>query len=200
MKEYHTFTRRPVLQALCRAVIRLLGWRIDAPFPKETKYVLIFAHHTSNWDLVIGLLAALSVGFWPQWIAKDSLFRWPFGGIMRWFGGLPVDRSKSNNFVDQIVEQFKQRDNLVIAITPEGTRSKTDYWKTGFYYIALKAGVPILTSYLDYKRKVGGIGPLFWPTGDIEADLVGIREFYAGITPKKPGLQGEVRVRPGSGK
>jgi len=195
MTEYHAFTHRPILQAVCRTIMRVWGWKLEANFPAATKYVLIFAHHTSNWDFLIGLLAALSMGFWPQWIGKDSLFRGPFGGIMHWLGGMPVDRSKSTNFVDQIIELYNQHEHLVIAIAPEGTRGKTTHWKTGFYHIAQGANVPIVTSFLDYKRKIGGIGPMFIPTGDIETDMIAIREFYRGVTGKNPAGQGDVQLR-----
>ena len=200
MTTYSAFTRRPFLQALCRGLLTLLGWRLEPNFPAYPQYMLIFAHHTSNWDFPLGLLAAFAMGFWPQWVGKDSLFRWPLGGIMRWLGGVPVIRAARLNFVDQIVTLFQQQPNLIIAVAPEGTRRKTDHWKTGFYYIAQGAGVPIVTSYLDYKRKIGGIGPVFMPTGDIAADLARIAEFYQGITGRHPELHGNIQLRPSATK
>ncbi|MFN8444279.1 MAG: lysophospholipid acyltransferase family protein [Caldilineaceae bacterium] len=195
MKEYNAFTERPWLQYFFRTLMRLWGWKVKADFPDIPQYVLIFAHHTSNWDFVIGLFAALSISFWPQWIGKDSLFKPPFGGFMRWLGGVPVVRSSRSNFVDQVVEIYRQSNHFIIAIAPEGTRGKTDHWKTGFYHIAQGANVPILMSYLNYRTKTAGIGPLLYPSGDLEKDLAVIREFYAGISGKHPENQGEVQLR-----
>lgn len=195
MKEYNAFTKRPWLQLFFQAVMRLWGWKVKTEFPDIPKYLVIVAHHTSNWDFVIGLFAALSINFWPQWIGKDSLFKPPFGGLMRWLGGVPVVRSSRNNFVDQVIEIYKQSDHFVIAIAPEGTRSKTDHWKTGFYHIARGANVPILMTYLDYGTKTAGTGPLLYPSDDIEYDLAIIRQFYAGITGKHPSKQGTIQLR-----
>jgi 1-acyl-sn-glycerol-3-phosphate acyltransferase len=192
----NAFTKRPLLQAVARRGLAWLGWQMAAEFPTQPKYVLIVAHHTSNWDFVIGLLAALSVNFWPQWIGKASLFRPPFGGLMRRLGGIPVVRSSRSNFVEQVAELYRQHDQLIIAIAPEGTRKKTDHWKTGFYHIAMTAQVPIVMAYLDYQRKEAGIGPVLYPSGDLAADLVQIRQFYAGVSGKYPEQAGEIRVRP----
>lgn len=196
MRGNNTFTQRPLLQALARGLLALWGWKVEAQFPPIPQYVLIVAHHTSNWDFPIGLFAALSINFWPQWIGKDALFRAPFGGFMRWLGGIPVMRSSRNNFVEQVAALYRQQDQLIIAITPEGTRRKTDHWKTGFYHIALNANVPIVMAYLDYGRRVVGIGPVLYPSGDLAADLAQIRQFYAGISGKYPEQQGEIQVRP----
>jgi len=114
---------------------------------------------------------------------------------MRWLGGIPVDRSARHNFVDQVVTMFKTQPSLVIAVAPEGTRSRTEHWKTGFYHIACGAQVPIVFSYLDFERKIGAIGPAFMPTGDINADLALIREFYSGIAGKHPERHGEIKLR-----
>ena len=113
-------------------------------------------------------------------MGKASIFKFPFGGLMRWLGGIPVDRSKSNNLVAASAEALQQADGPVqLIVPPEGTRSKTRYWKTGFYYIAQTAGVPIVMAYMDYATKRSGLGPLFQPTGDVEADMAAIKAFYA---------------------
>ena len=195
MNDATPFQRRPILQTVSRFILRLFGWKIAAEFPASSQYIVIFAPHTSNWDFPIGLLAAISVGFWPHWIGKSSLFKPPFGGLMRWLGGIPVDRSARHNFVDQVVAMFKEQPSLVIAMAPEGTRSRTEHWKTGFYHIARGAQVPIVFSYLDFKRKIGAIGPTFMPTGDINADLALIREFYSGIMGRHPERHGEIKLR-----
>jgi 1-acyl-sn-glycerol-3-phosphate acyltransferase len=189
------FQRRPVLQTFCRLLMRLSGWKVTVDFPDAPKYVLIFAHHTSNWDFPIGLMIVLAIGFWPHWIGKASLFKPPFGPLMRWLGGIPVERGARHNVVDQVVTMFNTQPALVVAMTPEGTRSKTEYWKTGFYHIARGANVPIVLSYLDYKRKIGAIGLKLMPTGDIEADLAVIREFYSDVTGKHPERHGEIQLR-----
>ncbi len=195
MSDYNAFTKRPLLQAFAQGVMKLAGWKVEENFPDIPKYVLIVAHHTSNWDFPIGLFAALSINFWPQWIGKDALFKAPFGGFMKWLGGIPVVRSSRNNFVDQVAEVYQQHERMVIAITPEGTRKKTDHWKTGFYHIATTANIPIVMAYIDYKRKTAGIGPVLQPSGDLNADLAKIRQFYDGITGKYPQEQGDIRVR-----
>lgn len=190
-----TSPQRPVLRAVCRLITRLLGWRTETNFPETPRYVLVFAPHTSNWDFIVGLLVAFSIDFWPHWIGKHTLFRPPMGWIMRKLGGIPVDRTARHNFVDQVADLLQTSEPLVIAVAPEGTRRKTDRWRTGFYYIALKANVPIALAYLDYKRKVGGVGAAFMPAGDLEADFAIIRAFYKDITGKNPDQQGEIVFR-----
>jgi 1-acyl-sn-glycerol-3-phosphate acyltransferase len=158
------------------------------------KYVLIGSPHTSNWDFPIALLLLRVLGIEGHWIAKHTVFRWPVGWLMRWLGGLPVDRTSSHNFVDQIVQLFEERERLVITIAPEGTRKRTAHWKTGFYYIALGAGIPIVLGYLDYPNKRGGLGPTIQPSGDLEADLDRMKEFYADKTGRHPGKMGEIAI------
>ncbi len=178
-------------------LLRLLGWDIEGCYPAVPKYVLVVAPHTSNWDFVYGFIVsrAIDLGF-PHWLGKDALFRPPLGAVLRKLGGIPVDRRASQQYVDRVAADFARQPHFVLAITPEGTRGKTEYWKTGFYYMALRAGVPIVLGYLDYGRKLVGLGPVFVPTGDIEADFTMIRTFYGGIRGKHPDKQGEVRIRP----
>ena len=136
------------------------------------------------------------MGIKINWIGKDSLFHRPFGGLMRSLGGIPVDRSKRNKFVDQMIAAFHKYREFVMVIAPEGTRKKTEYWRSGFYYIAQGANVPIALSYLDYRRKVGGVGAWLMPSGDIQSDLGVIRDFYGKVTGKFPQQQGEIQLRP----
>lgn len=180
---------------LATATLRYKSWRLDVNMPVEPKFVLVGAPHTSGMDLFYALLLAHGTGIKMHWIGKDSLFRWPLGGPMRWLGGIPVQRHSSQNFVQQVVDIFNRQERLVIAIAPEGTRGRADYWKTGFYYIAQGAGVPIALGFVDYKDKVVGIGPTIYPSGDIQADFVQIKAFYAGKTGRNPHLQGEARIR-----
>ena len=180
--------KRGFVYELCRSVILglygLAGWRVGGEIPEDKKMVVIAAPHTTNWDLPIMLAVAFYYRVDLKWMGKDSLFKGPFGWLMHALGGIPIDRSKSNNVVDQMVAIYQEADDLLVAIPPEGTRSKVRYWKTGFYNIAHGAGVPIAFGYLDYKNKVGGIGGKLTTTGDYDADLEKIKAFYAPITGK----------------
>jgi 1-acyl-sn-glycerol-3-phosphate acyltransferase len=132
------------------------------------------------------LAMAFNYGIRPSWLGKRQIFRKPFGRLMRWLGGIPVDRSKSTNLVAQVVERFGELDRLFLVIPPSATRHKAPHWKSGFYHIARGAGVPILCTFLDYSRKVGGIGPAIMPSGDVRADMDAIRAFYEGIQGRYP--------------
>ncbi len=167
-------------------VLRVLGWKIDGVPPDEKKFVIVAAPHTSNWDFVIGLAVAWVYSMDAKFVGKHTLFRWPMGAFMRWAGGIPLDREKSRGFVNTVVDEFNKRENLIVAITPEGTRKRVQKWKTGFYHIANEAQVPIALGFLDYGRKVVGFGPAIWPTGNIGSDLLQIQEFYNGVTGKHP--------------
>jgi 1-acyl-sn-glycerol-3-phosphate acyltransferase len=128
-------------------------------------------------------------------MGKHTLFRPPLGWLMRGLGGLPIDRSARHNVVEQAVQSFRERERLVLAILPEGTRKRTPYWKSGFYHIAVGAKVPIALGYADYRRKVGGIGRIFVPSGDVDTDMAIIREFYSRMTGKRPEQFGEIRLK-----
>lgn len=172
-----------VFRALSVAVLRLSGWTVEGRLPADVgKCVVIAAPHTSNWDLPYTLMVAFVLDLRIYWMGKWQIFRAPFGGLMRWLGGIAVRRETSNNLVAASAQALVDADGPVqLIVPPEGTRSKVRYWKTGFYYIALQARVPIVLAYLDYARKVGGVGPVFHPTGDIERDMVTIKAFYADI-------------------
>ena len=157
---------------------------MQGALPTAPKYVLIAVPHTSNWDFPLALAYAFVFRFDMHWMGKESLFKGWRGPIMRWLGGIPINRSQSTNVVAQTIEAFNSNDRLSIAIPPEGTRSKVDQWKTGFYYIALGAKVPISLAFLDYKLKVGGFLSTFHPTGDAEKDIAEMRSRYAGISGK----------------
>jgi 1-acyl-sn-glycerol-3-phosphate acyltransferase len=161
--------------------LRLTGWRVLGELPAGArKSVFIAAPHTSNWDLPYTLMVAFVLRLNVHWMGKASLFRFPFGGLMRWLGGIAVDRSKSTNLVAASADAITGANGaLQLIVPPEGTRSKTRYWKTGFYHIALAAQVPIVMAYMDYANKVSGLGPVFVPTGDLEADMLAIKAFYA---------------------
>jgi len=180
------------------SILKSIGWKIEGEAPAEKKYVMVGYPHTSNWDVPIGLLVYKSLGIRLHWVGKDALFKWPLGILIKKLGGVPVDRSKSQNFVQQVVEIFNKFENLVITLSPEGTRSFSEYWRTGFYHIACGAEVPIALAFLDYKRKTGGFGPLIWPSGDIEKDVEKMKEFYNDMKGKFVENMGRIQLRPNS--
>ncbi len=183
----HTVFDTPVVNTLLRsasrALLRMLGWQVQGSLPPEAaKCVLIAAPHTSNWDLPYTLMVAFCLQLRIYWLGKASLFSGPLGPVMRWLGGIPVDRTKSNNLVAAAASAIGAANGpLQLVVPPEGTRGKTRRWKTGFYFIALEARVPIVLAYMDYARKVSGLGPVFVPTGDVEVDMAEIKRFYSGI-------------------
>lgn len=187
----------PVLRGIAFLWFKIFRWElVEGELPPVHRFVLIAAPHTSNWDLPIMLCAAMLFRVKLYWMGKDAIFRPPFAGIVRWLGGIPIDRSKSNNLVSQSVELFQRHPRLVLVVPPEGTRQKVRHWKTGFYYIALGAEVPIVMGFLDFKRKLAGFGPLLRPTGDIEKDMLAVRAFYSGITGKHPDASAAPDVAP----
>jgi 1-acyl-sn-glycerol-3-phosphate acyltransferase len=177
-----------VLRGLSLAVLKLAGWKVSGQLPPNgRKCVLIAAPHTSNWDLPYTLMVAFALRLNIYWMGKEQIFKPPFRGLMMWLGGLPVRRESANNLVAASIEALQAADGPVqLVVPPEGTRSKARYWKTGFYYIAVGAQVPIVMAYMDYERKISGLGPVFEPTGDIEADMVTIKAFYAPFKGKNP--------------
>lgn len=180
---------RPIFAWLSIVLLRLRGWKIEGEFPKIPKFVMIAVPHTSNWDFPITLGICFALRAKIYWMGKASLFKGPMGPIMRWLGGIAVDRSKSNNLVQQMIDIYNGSEQLVVTIPPEGTRSKVRSWKTGFYHIAAGANVPIVLGYLDYQRKAGGFGPLFYPTGDLEKDMAEIQAYYKDVVGKNPDAQ-----------
>ncbi len=169
----------PVSRAFGRAVLALLGWRIEGNLPDIGRAVIIVAPHTSNWDFVIGIAAKLGLGLHASWLGKHTLFRGPFGWFMRRLGGIPVDRSQPQDAVPQAVARFAASERMVLGLAPEGTRKKVARWRTGFYHIARGAGVPIVPVALDWPTRALVIGPPVQPTEHMEADLAALGAFYA---------------------
>lgn len=163
------------------------GWEAVQENPPPKKAVIIAAPHTSNWDFIYFFGLCNSLGIRSYWIGKSTLFKWPWGDMMRRLGGVPVDRSKSQNMVDTMVTEFEKRNDFLLTIPPEGTRGSVKQWRTGFYYIALKAKVPLIMGMMDYAKKSGGLGPSFMPTGNYQEDMKRLSEFYHSVTPKFPG-------------
>jgi len=178
---------RDVLRVISGFLLKITGWRVVAPLPDLRKYLVIAAFHTSNWDFVIGVCAAFLLRIKTYWIGKDNLFIPPFDRFFRWLGGIPINRSRSQNMVDRTIRLFREHQDMVIALAPEGTRKKIAYWKSGFYHIAIGAGVPIVLAFIDYPSKSCGIGEVMHPTGDLKTDMARIREFYSRFKGKFPG-------------
>jgi 1-acyl-sn-glycerol-3-phosphate acyltransferase len=167
------------MSTLSRYILRLLGWQTNAVLPEGVnKAVLIVAPHTSTWDFVIGKMTFWSSKARIRVLIKKEAFFFPLGWLLRQLGGVPVARGQKNNLVEQVTELFNTNPILVVVITPEGTRRKVRHWKKGFYHIAMAAGVPIALGFIDYARKTGGIGPLFYPTGNYDKDMAVIMDFY----------------------
>jgi 1-acyl-sn-glycerol-3-phosphate acyltransferase len=183
-----------LLRAFSIAFLKLTGWKIEGSLPPDgQKSVLIAAPHTSNWDLPYTLMVAFALRLNIYWMGKEQIFRPPFRGLMMWLGGIPVKRESANNLVAASVQAIQAADGpLQLVVPPEGTRSKVRYWKTGFYYIATGAGVPIVLAYMDYERKLSGLGPVFHPSGDLEADMVRIQAFYAPFKGKNAAQSGSI--------
>lgn len=182
------------MKRLADAILRVIRWRMVGDVPSR-KCVLIGAPHTSNWDFPVAILAFWSLRIDARWVGKHTLFRRPFGWLMRRLGGIPLDREKTTDFVSEVVGRFEREESLVLAIAPEGTRGRTDCWRSGFYWIAHGAGVPIALGFLDYANRTAGIGGSIMPTGDIEADMERIRVFYADKTGKRPEKAGMMQTR-----
>jgi 1-acyl-sn-glycerol-3-phosphate acyltransferase len=183
-----------MIQKLSALLLRLGGWRAEGGPPAVAKYVVIAAPHTSNWDFIWVLAFAGYYGMRIRWIGKHTLFRWPYGWIMRRLGGISVERDRRQSLVKQMADKFADLDALALVVPVEGTRGHVSHWKSGFYHIARTAGVPIAMSYLDYSRKRGGFGPLLVPTGDVPRDMDKLRAFYADKLGKYPHLTSPIRL------
>lgn len=188
---------------LARLWLQLLGWKVTGELPPDSKFVITGGPHTSNWDFVIGIPALYVCRIKAYWMGKDSLFKWPWGWLMRRLGGIPINRSSAHGVVAQTARQFNQADRLVILIPAKGTRGRRPYWKSGFYHIARQAGVRVVCAYLDYADKTACIGYSFLPSGDIPADMDRVRAFFAPARGKHPELEDVIRLKeedkPGSG-
>lgn len=174
------------MQKFSKSILAIFGWKAVVTVEEPTKSVICIAPHTSNWDFLIGKLFYWSLNRKSAFLMKKSWFFFPLGNVFRNMGGIPVDRTKRTSVTDQVAAEFRQRDKFHIAITPEGTRSRVDKWKMGFYHIASKANVPIQLAYIDYTHKEMGITEIFYPTGDEVADLLAIQAFYKKVNAKHP--------------
>jgi 1-acyl-sn-glycerol-3-phosphate acyltransferase len=184
-----------MLKVVSNRILKLIGWQLDIVLLNEKKFVLIGAPHTSNWDFPLALLTFWTLDLKIYWVAKKQMFWGPLNMLFSALGGIPVDRKNSTGFIEQIAERFNQKNEMILTISPEGTRSKTEHWKSGFYHIATTANVPICLAYVDYSSKKLGFTQMLYPSGDIETDMKIIAEFYQNIKGKRRENQGPIRLK-----
>ncbi len=168
-------------QAIGRAILRVTGWRIEGMVPDLPRFVIIAAPHSSSWDFVLGIALVFALRLDMRFIGKAELFRGPLGALMRALGGIPVDRTHPQGLVEQVAARFRDAERLIVAIAPEGTRKPVDRWKSGFYHIAARAGVPIVPGVFDNAARTMRLLPAVFPTGDADADMGRLRRLYAGV-------------------
>jgi 1-acyl-sn-glycerol-3-phosphate acyltransferase len=171
----------PASRAFGRTLLRLLRWRVEGEVPDVPHCVMVAAPHTSNWDFVVGIAAKLALGLRVGWLGKHTIFKRPFRGLLRWLGGIPVDRAAAEGIVETAVKRFRSEPRLFLGVTPEGTRQRVDRWKSGFHRIAVGAGVPILPVRIDWSRRAIVLAALVTPTGDYGRDLARLQ---AGFSPR----------------
>ena len=165
---------------------KLMGWTFNGNFPSMEKCVFIVVPHTSNWDFLMGLVIRKIMNIEINYIGKKSLFKWPYGWFFRWTGGAPIDRTKNSDTVSAVAQLFKERAVFRLALSPEGTRKRVDQWKTGFYYIAKTAGVPLVLITFDYGKKEIKISEPHWPTDNMQEDFKTYEAFFEGALGKNP--------------
>ena len=172
--------------AVARLMILASGWRFEGAPPNLKQFVMIVAPHTSNWDFLIGIMAMFALDIRATFLGKDTLFKAPFGFVLRWMGGVPVDRQSPHNVVEQMIGHLKNRERMILALSPEGTREKIPRWRTGFYWVAVGAGVPIVPVALDFSRKRFIIHPPQTMTGNAEQDMAHLQRFFRADQAFKP--------------
>lgn len=166
--------------------LKVLGWTIEGELPAERKYIIVVAPHTSNFDFFLGVFTRRIKGFDPKYVAKKELFLFPFGYFFKWMGGYPVDRKKNSNFVDSVVELYNSKEDFIITLTPEGTRSYNENWKSGFYYIAKKANVPVMKCGFDYGHKRVVLNPVEYVGGDVAECISEYKKYFSQFKGKHP--------------
>lgn len=188
-----------LIERLGYLALRVSGWRVVGIRPVVPKFLIIIAPHTSNWDFLVGLACGYGAGIISRWpygfFVKAGLFLGPLGSILRALGGIPIDRSAPHDAVRRSVEILRRRERYLLVITPEGTRRRTERWRSGFYHIARNAGLPIVPVYFDYAKRECRLGPATEVRGDPEVDLEVFRRFFTGVTPKHPDRFGPIRFR-----
>ncbi len=188
--------RRPTpVQRAARALLSAFGWRCVLVPPPAPKGIIVVYPHTSNWDFIVGVLYKFAVGLPARWMGKDTLFRWPVRRLFLRIGGIPINRRERTGFVGVLLAEFARHDWMWLAVAPEGTRSHTDHWKSGFYQIAVAGQLPIGLGYIDYATRTVGIDTYLTLTGDSDQDFDRIRAFYADKRGRRPQDAGEIRLR-----
>ena len=177
-------------------LLRMVGWRVTLATPVPMKCVIVFYPHTSNWDFPAGLLAKWVLGIDFRWVGKDTMFASPLGPLFRRWGGIPVNRRASTGFVGEMRAALERHDDFRLVIAPEGTRSATSHWRSGFWHLARAAQVPIGLAFIDYAHREVGIGAWVTTTGDADADVARMAAFYSRFTAKRPENAAPVRLRP----
>lgn len=177
-----------ITKGIARLMLLVSGWRFEGTVPNLKQFVLIVAPHTSNWDFLVGIMAMFALGVRATFLGKDTLFKGPFSFVFRWIGGVPVDRQSPHNVVEQMIGHLERRDRLILALSPEGTRKKVPRWRTGFYWVASGAGVPIVPVALDFSRKRYVIHPPQMTTGNPEQDIAHLQTFFRAHQARKPEL------------
>ncbi len=183
---YHAKLGNRFTSFIGRMLLKLIGWRIEGPFPQDKKMVICLAPHTSNWDFFVAIFAALAMRLKASWMAKHQIFVWPIKSILLKLGGIPVNRKAPGGLVQQVVDEFERTDAMVFALAPEGTRTRVENWKNGFLRIAKQADVPVYMGYFDFDRKVFGFSQQRIVVDDIDQTMEEIRNFYKTIPAKHP--------------
>ncbi len=193
MQGMSNLSRPGIFGRLCAGLLHLSGWRTVFRWPPAAKAVIIFYPHTSNWDFILGNLTRYALGFPVHWAGKDTLFRPPFNRFFRWLGGIPVNRRQSTGLVAHLCAEFERNAEFYLAIAPEGTRKKTNHWKSGFYRLALAAKVPLGLGFIDYAKREIGVDTYLELSGNEAEDLTRVRAYYADKHGKFPELESDIR-------
>ncbi|MGB9151262.1 MAG: lysophospholipid acyltransferase family protein [Burkholderiales bacterium] len=173
-----------ILHPLARSLLNRLGWQITGNLPDVPRMVVAVAPHTTNWDFFLGIAVLFALNVHGNFLGKHTIFRWPVNHLMRWLGGIPVDRTASHGVVGETVSVFRSRDRMLLGVAPEGTRSTGAKWKSGFYHIAKQVGVPIVPVYFDYREKIVALGQPLMPGDNMGADLKILQDYCARATPR----------------
>ena len=190
-------SRRTTLAQCCaRGLLRAFGWRSVLVWPPAAKGIIVVYPHTSNWDFIVGVLFKIGAGLPARWVGKDTLFRWPLRGLFVRIGGIPINRRERSGLVGTLLAEFDRHDWMWLAVAPEGTRSRSDHWKSGFYRIAVAGNLPVGLGYIDYATHTVGIDTYLCLTGNPEQDLSRIRAFYADKRGRQPENASDIRLSP----